>query len=307
MICYNADISKKDSSEGSKTMGINIGYACIRDESCTDSVVKFFGENGCEKYFIDVCESKDENRPQLCELTKHTHSGDAVFLVFDEDLALSQQEYSDIVSDELLENKVRIAAFIEQDFEDKFLKKIKRMPLGRERFEEEVTAWKRYEQTEEETVRKLGMDPTYFHWEAREFYRKRIPELLSKVNFVTEKNYWYTLRGEAVRSRTKYYYAFKKLERLLRNKYNGRVTGLWYVLPRTYEGYMMLFYRVCDDFTEDEMDELCMDLYIRSSAQETYMLKDSDYSECMSCGYAFDEWLENGLVYAVFDTLRKQT
>ena len=285
-------------------MGIIIGYGCVKNDEQRDKVLGFFNDMECDEVFFDICTQKSDERPQFEAALAFARYPDSLMAVFEKSLAWTLDERL-AVYERTDREDIHFSVLIDHDFESETGPLLERMPCSEDKFEEEVSALRRYEQTDAEAVEHTRMYPDVFCCEVWKLYeRKRLHSLLLKAEYLTEENYNDVLLPYSIADTEGYYKALKNCEMYAKHKPGGMVTGLWYISCAALDdGGVMIIYRTAPGLSRDDEAKATIAMWDHLHYEMSYHISGDDYSHLNS--QMMQRLLETGQVYTVFDTERE--
>lgn len=130
----------------------------------------------------------------------------------------------------------------------------------------------------------------------------QILELISKVEFITEENHRRVLPYHSDEANDKYFKDLQECAELLKKKYKGEVTGLWFIRVPSVDGGIQTITRTVTRLPVEKRLQLAGDTFDYCCDELHYSFTNDDINRL--CSVPIREWLEEGEVFAVFDTER---
>lgn len=313
-----------------------IGYTRVPSISARYEAAQLtvFEDNEVDRYYVDKYRIHDETRPELNAMLDSVQKGDTVLVSDYAHLAKSVKDLLNIVS--ILTEKGVQLKVIKEKFDTTTPKGIlmleifedlnnfeHEMVLGRQRlgiqkakeegkykgrqpmpydedlFETEVIAWKCGKQNAKTTMEKLDMKPNRFYRKVKEYYKERVPYLLSQAYELEDEDYFDIWYFENYNDPNEPKKNMMKCVDYIRTRHGDIITGLWYVMRRRAEDGVRFIIRSVSGPDADEVEDSRNALKSFMRASEVYVIKPGD--SVLSPSAPIEEWLELRNVYAIFD------
>lgn len=127
-------------------------------------------------------------------------------------------------------------------------------------------------------------------------------ELFKNVPFLTKENYESVLPYKSEGANEKYFEDLQACAAVLKEKYKGKVNGLWFVRIPAVDGGVQTIVRTTEKFGTVERNALAADTFDFCCDELGYIIQNDSTDGLRSV--PIDEWVAEGQVFAVFDLER---
>ena len=313
-----------------------IGYTRVPGISARYEAAQLavFEDNEVDRYYVDKYRGQDETRPELNAMLDSVQKGDTVLVSDYAHLAKSVKDLLNIVNI-LTEKGVQLKVIKEKfdtttpkgmlmleifedlnNFEHEMvlgrqrlgIQKAKEegkykgrqpMPYDEDLFETEVIAWKCGKQNAKTTMEKLDMKPNRFYRKVKEYYKERVPYLLSQAFPLNDDDYYDMWYFGSFNEPNEPQTNMMKCVDYIRTRHGDIITGLWYIYGRSKEDGLRFIIRSVNGPDADEVEDSRNALKSFMGASTVYVIKPGD--SVLSPSAPIEEWLELRNVYAIFD------
>lgn len=128
-------------------------------------------------------------------------------------------------------------------------------------------------------------------------------EIFKSVPFLTEENHREVLPYHSDEVNDKYFKDLQDCVTVLKKKYNGAVNGLWFIRVPSVDGGIQIAARTITRLPVEKRLPLAGDITDFCCDELHYIFTNDDVSRLGSI--PIEEWVENGDVFAIFDTERE--
>lgn len=127
-------------------------------------------------------------------------------------------------------------------------------------------------------------------------------EIFKNVPFLTKENFESVLPYNSEGANERYFEDLQQCASVLKEKYNGRVNGLWFIRVPAVDGGVQTIVRTTEKFEAVERNTLAADVFDFCCDELGYIIQNDSTDGLRSV--PIDEWVEEGQVFAVFDLER---
>lgn len=129
-------------------------------------------------------------------------------------------------------------------------------------------------------------------------------ELLKNVPYLTKENCKVVLPYEYEEQNEEYFNELQTFIKILKEKYNGEVNGLWFIRVPSVDGGIQTITRTKTRFDTMRRIQLAGDIGDYCREEMGYTITNDSVENLRSIPY--EEWIADGQIFAVFDAERER-